>query len=187
MRLVFVFVYALVLAVCTTAAPVARFIPDESTVRRSSIRQSELDNLTETAKTIRRGPLNLAEDASLSYIIKPKADRAIFRLVVTNMSALNNTENERVWVAFGFGEPGSGSVLGADVVTAEFKVGDLMKCEVVDRYVPFAAYPLDVGTSDAPELQIKEDKVRITYAILYASQLALANYFRHSVSRIPGS
>ena len=158
MRLVFAFF--IVLVACTTAAPVPRHIADQSTTARLSSKQSQLDRLPETPNTIRRGPFNLSDDAELTYVINHKADKATFQLKVTNNTALNGTENERVWVAFGFGEPGTGSFLGADVVTAAFKVGDVMGCEAVDGYVPFAAYPLEEGTSDAPQFQIKQDKVR---------------------------
>jgi len=46
-------------------------------------------------------------------------------------------------VGFGIADPTAGSMTGADIVTAEVSAdGESVKCELVDRYVPFVAYPL---------------------------------------------
>eukprot|EP00170_Pyropia_yezoensis_P002353 contig_9856_g2357 len=50
-----------------------------------------------------------------------------------------------LWMGFGIGDPSSGSMLGADIVTAEFggSGGDGAACKLVDRHVPMVSYPLD--------------------------------------------
>lgn len=85
------------------------------------------------------GPVELSPVASLWYDIDVSSDTARFALVVKDKNFVKNGSN---WIGFGIGEPTSGSMLGADIVTAEFAAGENEKCKVVDRYVPWAAYPL---------------------------------------------
>ena len=99
---------------------------------RSIHQKSEHYLLSHELNTLHCGPINLAQDAKLTYTITPRSDSALFQLHVNNSELLNNTQNERVWIAFGFGESGSGSLLGADIATVEFYVGDVNKCDIVD-------------------------------------------------------
>lgn len=120
-------------------------------------------------KPLQGGPLKLGSDAELEYVIYKSVDKASFSLRIRNTTTLN-VENERAWVGFGFGEPGSGGYLGADIVTVQFaadptpdksvRLRSNMNCRIVDRYIPFAAFPLGEGMSNAPQFQVKEDKVR---------------------------
>ena len=110
-----------------------------------------------TVKPIQHGPIALGNDAELKYEIDGASDEAKFELTVRNESLLSKV-NERAWVAFGFGEPESGGYLGADLVSVEFAVKALNECRIVDRYIPFAAYPLEEGTNNASHFQAKEDK-----------------------------
>lgn len=52
------------------------------------------------------------------------------------------------WMGFGFGEPSSGSMLGADLVLASLSDGAV---KVSDTHVPFSAYPLTQAPLPFPE------------------------------------
>ena len=169
-------VFLLLLVAVNLAAPLPRDVYHRLSTTETLIQESEHNILSNKPKTLHRGPITLAEDAKLTYTITPHSDSALFQLQVTNSKLLNSTKNERVWIAFGFGEPGSGSFLGADIATVEFYVGDVNKCDIVDRYVPFAAYPLDEQSSNATHFQVKEDKVRTTTArYAYSIPFGIAN------------
>eukprot|EP00170_Pyropia_yezoensis_P006552 contig_26716_g6573 len=61
----------------------------------------------------------LDETAILSWTLTPTAVR--FGLVVTDAALFGgNASAPAAWVGLGIGEPTSGSMVGADIVTAEF-------------------------------------------------------------------
>lgn len=62
-----------------------------------------------------------------------------FGLVITD-AAVVTANASALWLGLGVGEPTSGGMLGADIVTGEF--GDGPTCRLVDRHVPSVAYPL---------------------------------------------
>jgi len=78
----------------------------------------------------------LDETATLSWTLTATDVR--FGLVVTDAAVVNGSA---VWVGLGVGEPTSGSMLGADIVTAEM-TGD-GACTLTNRHVPSVAIPLD--------------------------------------------
>jgi len=49
---------------------------------------------------------------------------------------------DAAWIGLGIGEPSSGGMLGSDIFSAEFKYGDMDKCTVKNRHVPFVAHPV---------------------------------------------
>eukprot|EP00168_Porphyra_purpurea_P009956 TRINITY_DN2444_c0_g1_i1.p1 TRINITY_DN2444_c0_g1~~TRINITY_DN2444_c0_g1_i1.p1 ORF type:complete len:756 (-),score=211.13 TRINITY_DN2444_c0_g1_i1:41-2308(-) len=69
-------------------------------------------------------------------------------LVVTAPSVVTPNASA-LWVGFGIGDPQSGGMVGADIVTAEYGTAAAggANCSIVDRHVPMVAYPLlsDVG------------------------------------------
>ncbi|KAI0561462.1 Copper type 2 ascorbate-dependent monooxygenase [Gracilaria domingensis] len=93
------------------------------------------------------GPISLSEDAELFYTVDLESSTASFAVVVNDTEIVSNSSN---WIGFGISEPTSGSMLGADVVTAEFSSGQTIECELTDRYVPFYAFPLIKSIADAP-------------------------------------
>lgn len=94
-----------------------------------------------------KGPIILTEKATLFYEVSPIDDMARFALIINDTSVLSDGA---AWVGIGIGEPTSGSMIGADIVTAEFKSGVMDSCSIVDRYVPFVAYPWDEAPSIFP-------------------------------------
>eukprot|EP00737_Agarophyton_chilense_P000431 gb/GEZJ01000482.1/.p1 GENE.gb/GEZJ01000482.1/~~gb/GEZJ01000482.1/.p1 ORF type:complete len:829 (-),score=96.89 gb/GEZJ01000482.1/:2346-4832(-) len=93
------------------------------------------------------GPIPLSDEANLFYNIETESSTAAFALVVNDSLIGTNSSN---WIGIGISEPTSGSMLGADIVTAEFSPGQTTECEMTDRYVPFYAFPLIDSISDAP-------------------------------------
>lgn len=86
----------------------------------------------------------LDETAILSWTLTPTAVR--FGLVVTDAALFGeNASAAAAWVGLGIGEPTSGSMVGADIVTAEFG-SDPAACTLVNRHVPSVAVPLDSST-----------------------------------------
>eukprot|EP00170_Pyropia_yezoensis_P005634 contig_22877_g5650 len=87
----------------------------------------------------------LDEAAILSWTLTPTAVR--FGLVVTDeglYGANTTTAATAAWVGLGVGEPTSGSMVGADIVTAEFS--GPTACTLVNRHVPSVAVPLGSST-----------------------------------------
>jgi len=82
----------------------------------------------------------LDDTAVLSWTLTPSGVR--FGLVVTDAAVVSATASA-LWVGLGIGEPTSGSMVGADIVTAEM-TGDT-ECRLTNRHVPSVAYPLDVA------------------------------------------
>lgn len=85
----------------------------------------------------------LDETATLSWTLTPTAVR--FGLVVTDAALFGgDAAAAAAWVGLGIGEPTSGSMLGADIVTAEFT--GPAACALVNRHVPSVAVPLGSST-----------------------------------------
>jgi len=72
-------------------------------------------------------------------------------VVATNASAL--------WVGFGIGDPQSGGMVGADIVTAEYgtTAAGGANCTIVDRHVPMVAYPLASGVGGDAIFPVPDD------------------------------
>jgi len=62
-------------------------------------------------------------------------------LVITDPAVVTATAST-LWLGLGVGEPTSGGMLGADIVTGEFGAAAATTCRLVDRHVPQVAYPL---------------------------------------------
>jgi len=62
-------------------------------------------------------------------------------LVITDPAVVTATAST-LWLGIGVGEPTSGGMLGADIVTGEFATAGATTCRLVDRHVPQVAYPL---------------------------------------------
>lgn len=84
------------------------------------------------------GPIPLKPDATLSYNIDFSAEKITFALNVSAPETLAGI-TQTTWLGIGISEPSSGSMLGSDIVTAQF---DADSCQITDRHVPFAAFPL---------------------------------------------
>lgn len=85
------------------------------------------------------GPINLSSVASLYYQVDKESDTAHLALVLNDSSAIGFGA---FWIGIGIGEPTSGSMLGADVLTAEMNINETESCSITDRYVPFVPFPL---------------------------------------------
>jgi len=79
----------------------------------------------------------LDESAVLSWNLTTTGVR--FGLVITDGAVVSDTASA-LWIGLGIGEPTSGSMLGADIVTAEM-TGD-GECRLTNRHVPSVAYPI---------------------------------------------
>lgn len=98
-------------------------------------------------RTYENGPINLTSAATLYFQVDKNLNIARFALVLNDTSVI---ENGPFWMGIGIGEPTSGSMLGADVLTAEMETGALDSCKITDRYVPFVAYPLTEAPGPFP-------------------------------------
>lgn len=92
------------------------------------------------------GPLQFDDNADLYYTIDKESQTASLAVVVNDSDIIASSFN---WVGIGLSEPTAGSMLGADVVTAEFSADETDSCTLRDRYVPFYAYPLRDTVGDA--------------------------------------
>ncbi|GAB0493560.1 hypothetical protein MMPV_004845 [Pyropia vietnamensis] len=76
--------------------------------------------------------------ASLHWTLNDSAVQ--LGLVITD-AAVVTANATALWIGLGIGEPTSGGMLGADIVTGEFDASG-QTCRLVDRHVPSVAYPL---------------------------------------------
>lgn len=90
-------------------------------------------------QTYTSGPVNLSGVATLYHEADVQSNSIKLPVIITDTSAL---AYESVWIGMGIGEPNSGSMLGANIVTAEFPYMVNDSCIITDRYVPWTAYPL---------------------------------------------
>lgn len=88
--------------------------------------------------TYSKGPINFDQKASLYFTIDSERSTASFAIVINDPELISSTSPN--WIGLGISEPSSGSMLGADVVTAQFT--NASACVITDRYVPFVPYPL---------------------------------------------
>lgn len=100
------------------------------------------------SRVYRYGPVKLTETAILYHEAKPSADVIYLALVINDSNLVTSSSN---WLGIGISETTSGSMLGADIVTAHFETDVLDKCTITDRYVPFVASPLLQSPAVFPE------------------------------------
>ncbi len=84
----------------------------------------------------------LAKEAILSWSFNNDTKMFSFGLEIT--AAVLGT-SDAVWAGIGIGEQTSGSMLGADIVTAQFDRSVLNVCSKKNRHVPFAPFPIGDG------------------------------------------
>lgn len=94
-----------------------------------------------------RGPVSFDEKAELWYGSDLRAGTASFALRIVDPTVVNESLTS-TWIGVGVSESTSGSMLGGDILSAQFT--DDKNCLATDRYVPFFAYPLIESTADAP-------------------------------------
>ena len=105
--------------------------------------------------TYEHGPIEIDEKGSFYFTIDQTTNKARLAIVVNEK---NTPENGPAWVGLGISEPTSGSMLGADVVTAEWSTSGKENCTLVDRYVPFFAFPLNEAVNEAQAVfPLKDD------------------------------
>ncbi len=101
------------------------------------------------------GPTALSDKAALHWTLNNETRRIALALTVTDASVLRGTG--AIWVGLGVSEETSGSMLGADIVSAEFGPRMLANCTIADRFVSFAAYPLGENTANASSVYPTKD------------------------------
>ena len=87
---------------------------------------------------------NLSNEATLSWSFDNATKMFSFGLEVTTA---NVSTTDAAWVGIGVGEQSSGSMLGADIATAQFKKNIVDNCTITNRHVPFVAYPIGSGNN----------------------------------------
>lgn len=103
-----------------------------------------------------RGPITVGEGAQFYYSLENDTKTISFGLVTT--SDQFKSDSGPAWIGIGVSEATSGSMLGADIATAEFASAQNSECTLVDRHVPFAAYPLGEQSENASRVFPNEDK-----------------------------
>lgn len=98
---------------------------------------------------------SLSDKAKLHWTLHNDSRRISLALTVTDAAVLSRKGVS--WIGLGVSESSSGSMLGSDIVSAEFGNDMLDNCTVADRYVPFAAYPLGESTSNASSVFPNKD------------------------------
>lgn len=100
--------------------------------------------------------VKLSPTASFYFTIDLESSLAHLALHITD--PLSRTDPATpAWVGFGFSEPASSSVRGADMVTAHFSPFNVTGCTMADRHVPFVPFPLNESTLNAPSLLLQKD------------------------------
>lgn len=108
------------------------------------------------AQNYDQGPKSLTGGkATLHWSLHNDTRRISLALTVTDPAALNETGP--AWIAIGVSEKTSGSMLGADIASAEFGAGVIDNCTLADRYVPWAAYPIEASTKNASSVYPNAD------------------------------
>ncbi len=87
---------------------------------------------------------SLTNEATLSWSFDNETKMFSFGLEI---NTTNVSTTDAVWVGIGIGEQSSGSMLGADIFTAEFDKDVLNNCTTTNRHVPFTAYPIGSGNT----------------------------------------
>lgn len=91
------------------------------------------------SRSYEHGPVTFDSNAALYFTVDKQNSTAYLAVKLNDSEVVTSSLN---WIGVGISEPSSGSMLGADVVTAEFSAGQTDSCTFTDRYVPFYAYPL---------------------------------------------
>lgn len=92
-------------------------------------------------RSYEHGPVPFDNIASLYYNLSRSDSTISFALVIKDPKIVSNsTSSKPNWLGLGVSEPTSGSMLGADIVTAIFGSDD--SCTFTDRHVPFVPFPL---------------------------------------------
>lgn len=95
------------------------------------------------------GPVSLGDNVDFWYSINLDSRNASLAIRIKDPETINSVSTA-AWIGLGVSEPSSGSMLGADIVSAEFGASQIDECTVTDRYVPFYAFPLIESTPDSP-------------------------------------
>lgn len=107
-------------------------------------------------RTYEHGPIPFDANGDLYFTIDLETSTAYLAVRVKNVSSIiTETSN---YVGIGISEPTSGSMLGSDIATVEFDTGATDVCQLVDRHVPFVAYPLGETAPNSPSVFPIEDK-----------------------------
>lgn len=93
-----------------------------------------------------QGPIPWNNKASLYFTVDLPKRTAALAVFINDSSIIKSGPN---YVGLGISEPTSGSMLGADIISAEFAASVLNKCKFTDRYVPFFAFPLTESRPNA--------------------------------------
>lgn len=98
------------------------------------------------SRSYEHGPIAFDSNAALYFTVDPQTSTAYLAVTLNDSDVVSSSLN---WIGVGVSEPTAGSMLGADVVTAEFSSGQTDSCTFVDRYVPFYAFPLRESVGNA--------------------------------------
>lgn len=86
--------------------------------------------------TYNHGPISMSSTIQLYHTIEPLDNIAHFGVVFH----VPNDPKTAVWVGLGIGEPTSGGMKGADIVSCEFSSpSSTQPCTINDRYVPYTS------------------------------------------------
>lgn len=91
------------------------------------------------------GPLQIALGTRLYFSVIDDSVVHIALAVDSNLKV-----HQAAWMGIGIGESTCGGMRGADVVTAEFAPNVTRECTLVDRHVPYVAYPLQIRKAVFP-------------------------------------
>lgn len=100
------------------------------------------------------GPVSFDETADFFFTINRTSQTAHLALRITDPTLVTDAQN---WLAIGISEPTSGSMIGSDLVTAQFSPSQTDRCVIKDRYVPFSAYPLGEQVNQSASVFPVED------------------------------
>lgn len=106
------------------------------------------------SRSYEHGPIRFDDTASLFFTINTTSRTAYLAVRIQDSDISLSGSN---WVGLGVSEPNGGSMLGADIITAQFIQDYNDQCTFVDRHVPFAAYPLQERTPTSPAVFPEED------------------------------
>lgn len=107
-------------------------------------------------RSYRHGPITLSPSSALSFSVNIPKDRIYLGVFISDPHLLSDPSASPPWAGLGIGEPTSGSMLGADIVTIEFAPivnttsAPSSACTLVDRYVPWTAHPLTTAPGPFP-------------------------------------
>lgn len=96
--------------------------------------------------TYTHGPISMSPNIQLYHTIQPSDNLAHFGVVFH----VPNNPDTATWIGLGIGEPTSGGMKGADIVSCEFSSpsSSTQPCTINDRYVPYTSM-LSITSPDA--------------------------------------